>query len=529
NENQTLASVTFQNYFRMYGKLAGMTGTADTEAVEFKNIYKLDVLVIPTNKPIRRTDFDDVIYKDVECKFNAIVKEIQAAFEKGQPVLVGTVSIEKSERLSRLLKNHKIPHNVLNAKHHEREAEIVAQAGRFKAVTIATNMAGRGTDILLGGNAEFMAKAECPEEDENFPKVLAKYKELCAGEREQVVAAGGLYIIGTERHESRRIDNQLRGRAGRQGDPGNSKFFLSLEDDLFRIFGGDRIKALMGNSLEADEPIEHPWLSRAIENAQKRVEGHNYDIRKHLLQYDDVMNLQRKAIYGIRRDILSSEKGQKELLEEFMRFIAQGLSADYGDNKRPVADWPLADLNATLQGLFHPSLAVSPADVKTPSVDGLADAIYEKLHRRYDEKTTEIGPFMAEVEKMFTLSTIDQLWKDHLLRMDHLREGIGLRGYAQKDPLLEYKRESLQMFQMMEAQIQQDSLAKIFNVQLRAEQEEKEIERFEEKQRKNVPLQMRHGEEGAAPPEPARNDGKVGRNDPCPCGSGKKYKHCHGR
>ena len=529
NENQTLASVTFQNYFRMYNKLAGMTGTADTESVEFKNIYNLDVLVIPTNKAIRRTDFDDAIYKDEDAKFNAIAKEIKVAYDKSQPTLVGTISIEKSEKLSRLLKQKGIPHNVLNAKHHEREAEIVAQAGRAKAVTIATNMAGRGTDILLGGNPEFLAKSKVEETDPNYPAELKKFQDLCKAEKEIVLNAGGLYIIGTERHESRRIDNQLRGRAGRQGDPGASRFFLSLEDDLFRIFGGDRIKSLMGGSLEADEPIEHPWLSRAIENAQKKVEGHNYDIRKHLLQYDDVMNQQRKIVYGLRKEILSNQS-QRSIMEEFMYFIAEGLAQDYGSDKEPVSDWPLEELNKTLSSVFHSSLHVKESEIQTKGIQPLADLIYKKLLARYEEKAQEVGQFMGEIEKMFSLSTIDQLWKDHLLHMDHLREGIGLRGYAQKDPLLEYKKESFLMFKMMDAEVKQQTIGKIFNVQLRAEQEEAEIERFERARQKDIPMQMSRGTEGETVAEPVRrDDSKVGRNDACPCGSGKKYKHCHGR
>ncbi len=531
NENQTLASITFQNYFRMYRKLAGMTGTADTEAVEFKNIYKLDVMVVPTNKPTKRVDADDLIYKDLASKYNAIAKEIQKSYEKNQPVLVGTVHIEKSEILSSILKKHRIPHNVLNAKHHEREAEIIAQAGRPKQVTIATNMAGRGTDILLGGNPEFLAKNEAAEEDPNYSEVLKKFKAQCDKEKEVVVAAGGLYIIGTERHESRRIDNQLRGRAGRQGDPGASRFFLSLEDDLFRIFGGDRIKNLMGGSLEADEPIEHPWLSRAIENAQKKVEGHNFDIRKHLLQYDDVMNQQRKIIYGMRKEILSSSS-QKDLLEDFMYFIAEGLAVDHGHDKQSSKDWNWDELNRTLQGVFHPSLTVTPEDLPSNGkhdIASLSQAIFSKLKNRYQEKIQELGTFMGEVEKMFSLSTIDQLWKDHLLRMDHLREGIGLRGYAQKDPLLEYKKESFLMFKMMDAQIKQDVIAKIFNVHLAPQQEEKVIERFEEKMERNVPMTMSRGDEAETTKEPVRNDKKLGRNDACFCGSGKKYKNCHGR
>lgn len=528
NENQTLATVTFQNYFRMYNKLSGMTGTADTEAVEFKSIYNLDVMLIPTNKTVRRIDHNDLIYKDEDAKYNAVAAEIKKCYEKGQPVLVGTISIEKSEKLSGLLKRHKIPHNVLNAKHHEREAEIIAQAGRFKAVTIATNMAGRGTDILLGGNAEFMAKSEVPEEDPAFPEALKKFKAQCEKEKESVIAAGGLYIMGTERHESRRIDNQLRGRAGRQGDPGESRFFLSLEDDLFRIFGGDRIKSLMGSSLEADEPIEHPWLSRAIENAQKKVEGHNYDIRKHLLQYDDVMNQQRKIIYGMRKEILANDN-QKDLIEEFMLFLAEGLAVDFGHDKQPANTWSWDELNRTLQSVFHNGISISEKDLKKANVAGLQEAILGKFKDRYQQKTVELGPYVSEIEKMFALSTIDQLWKDHLLSMDHLREGISLRGYAQKDPLLEYKKESYLMFKMMDSQIKQDVVAKIFNVQLQQQQAEKEIERFEEKQQKNIPMRMHHGNEEESAPEPVRNDQKIGRNDPCYCGSGKKFKNCHGR
>ena len=528
NENQTLASITFQNYFRMYRKLGGMTGTADTEAAEFKKIYNLDVMIIPTNRPTQRKDYDDIIYKDLPSKYNAIAKEIQAAYDKNQPVLVGTVHIEKSELISAALKKHKIPHNVLNAKHHEREAEIIAQAGRPRQVTIATNMAGRGTDILLGGNPEFLAKSEVPEEDPTYPEVFKKYKEQCDKEKAIVQAAGGLYIIGTERHESRRIDNQLRGRAGRQGDPGQSRFFLSLEDDLFRIFGGDRIKNLMGGSLADDEPIEHPWLSRAIENAQKKVEGHQFDIRKHLLQYDDVMNQQRKIIYGMRKEILNSDS-QKELLEDFMYFIAEGLATDYGHDKTPMDDWNWEELNRSLQTVFHPSLEVKPADVKKADIGGLSEAIFQKLKARYEEKTVELGQFMPEVEKMFSLSTIDQFWKDHLKAMDHLREGIGLRGYAQKDPLLEYKKESFLMFKMMDAQIKQDVIAKIFNVQLAPQQEEAALERLEEKLERDVPMTMSHGDPSEQEQEPVRNDNKLGRNDACFCGSGKKYKNCHGR
>jgi preprotein translocase subunit SecA len=529
NENQTLASITFQNYFRMYNKLAGMTGTADTEAAEFKKIYNLDVMLIPTNKTVRRTDYNDVIYKDMPSKYKAIAAEIRLAYERSQPVLVGTVSIEKSEILSQILKKERVPHNVLNAKHHEREAEIIAQAGRPKMVTIATNMAGRGTDILLGGNSEFLAKSEVAEDDPTYPEVLKKYKAQCEREKEVVVNAGGLFIMGTERHESRRIDNQLRGRAGRQGDPGASKFFLSLDDDLFRIFGGDNIKKMMVNSLEADEPVEHRLLSRAIENAQRKVEGHNFDIRKHLLQYDDVMNQQRKLVYGIRKEILTSES-QKDLLDDFMYSISDTIVNEHTNQSKSPSDWNWDEINRMLQSIFHPSLQVSSSDLTKQDLDGLRILIHDRLRGRYEAKKEELGQFMNEVEKMFSLSTIDQMWKDHLKAMDHLREGIGLRGYAQKDPLLEYKKESFTMFKMMDAAVKQEVIAKIFNVHLAPQQEEQAIERFEEKQRRSVPMKMQHGEaDEAAKTEPVRNDQKIGRNDPCWCGSGKKFKNCHGR
>jgi preprotein translocase subunit SecA len=531
NENQTLASVTFQNYFRMYKKLAGMTGTADTESVEFKKIYNLDVVVIPTNKNICRIDQDDLIYKDISAKYKAIAEEVKKSYDKQQPVLVGTVSIEKSEKLSALLKRHNVPHNVLNAKHHEREAEIVAQAGRPKTVTIATNMAGRGTDILLGGNPDFLAKSEVAEEDPSYPEVLKKFQEQTAKEKATVIAAGGLFIIGTERHESRRIDNQLRGRAGRQGDPGQSRFYLSLEDDLFRIFGGDRIKNFMGKSMEDDEPVEHSLLSRQIANAQKRVEGHNFDIRKHLLQYDDVMNMQRKIIYGMRKEVLKSEADIGDLIQEFMYFVADGLAADHYQHKRPIKEWNIEELDKTLRTVLHPDLSIKESEITESSEKFLAELLYKKIQARYDLKKAELGDFLKEIEKMFTLSSIDQHWKEHLGDMDHLREGIGLRGYAQKDPLLEYKKESFEMFKMLDAQLKQEVITKILNVRLQANQEEQQIERFEEKQRRNTPITMSHGDE-SAPTQQTRvssTEDKMGRNDVCWCGSGKKFKKCHGR
>lgn len=527
NENQTLASITFQNYFRMYNKLAGMTGTADTEAAEFKSIYNLDVMVIPTHRPVQRIDRNDLIYGDVPSKYKAIIEQIKDCHEKEQPVLVGTSSIESSELLSRALKAAKVTHNVLNAKQHAREASIVSQAGRKGAVTIATNMAGRGTDIKLGGDPEALARDEHEEGSSEFAEALARYTSQCEAEKKEVLDSGGLFILGTERHESRRIDNQLRGRSGRQGDPGESRFYLSLDDELFRNFGGDKIKTLMGSNL-GDEPIEHPWLSRAIENAQKKVEGRNYDIRKHVLQYDDVMNMQRKVIYTLRRKILA-DKEIRPILEGYMEDISVGLAEDYAMPRSPLSDWDFDGLNASLQAVFMQSFAISPDELSDTSIAGLQNLLLTRFMDRYAAKTAELGEYMDEVELMFTLSTIDYRWKEHLLQMDHLREGIGLRGYAQKDPLLEYKKESFYLFQNMQSEIKQETIAKILNVQLRDNEAEAEIERFERQKQKEVDMAMNHGAPGDAA-EPMRNEApKIGRNDPCPCGSGKKYKKCHGK
>ncbi len=527
-ENQTLASVTFQNFFRMYEKLSGMTGTADTEAAEFKSIYKLDVLVIPTNRPLDRKDQNDLIYKDINAKFEAIAKEIQELHSKKQPMLVGTISIENSERLSRALKKRNIPHNVLNAKYHLEEASIIAQAGRSGSVTIATNMAGRGTDIVLGGNPEALAKLETQEGTPEFNEKVEEFKEICRKDRDVVVEAGGLMILGTERHESRRIDNQLRGRSGRQGDPGESRFFLSLEDDLFRVFGGERIKTFMGGSLD-DEAIEHPWLSKAIANAQKKVEGHNFDIRKHLLQYDDVMNLQRTSIYNLRRDILEEETLEKTL-HTFIESLAKVFTNAFAMARKPLRDWNIEGLNQALHSAFYRPIPIEISDIDDASNNALYTTISDKLKKIYQEKRLELGEHTQEVERMFSLSTIDQLWKEHLAQIDHLREGIGLRGYAQKDPLLEYKKESFHMFQNMLRQIKQDIITKIFNVQLREEEVESEITRYEKEKQKNIDMAMRLGNPGSSSPQPTVHaTEKVKRNDPCPCGSGKKYKKCHGR
>ncbi|MBI4365913.1 MAG: preprotein translocase subunit SecA, partial [Deltaproteobacteria bacterium] len=443
SENQTLATITFQNYFRMYAKLAGMTGTADTEATEFAKIYNLDVMVIPTHRPMVRRDQHDVIYKTETAKFTAVVEEIKACHAKGQPVLVGTISIEKSERLAGQLKRSGIPHHVLNAKHHEREAEIVAQAGRKGAVTISTNMAGRGTDIVLGGNAEFMARARAGGEpqDAAYRENLAAFRAQCAAEREAVIAAGGLHILGTERHESRRIDNQLRGRSGRQGDPGSSRFSLSLEDDLLRIFGGGRIKGFMERlGMKDDEVIEHPWLNRAIANAQRKVEEHNFTIRKNLLEYDDVMNLQRKKVYRQRREILQAANTRDivlDLVDQAVgaivdQLVPERVTAQEFDAKpfqEKVAQQ--FDLRADLAHLAAAQL----------TREGIGEWLYAVAEAAYRAKEAEYGEsIMRQVENFILLTTLDTLWKDHLLQMDHLKDGIGLRGYAQRDPLVEYKR-----------------------------------------------------------------------------------------
>ena len=532
-ENQTLATITFQNFFRMYKKLAGMTGTADTEATEFKMIYNLDVAVIPTHRPVKRQDYNDLIYSTVDAKYAAIADQIKICHAKKQPVLVGTVSIEKSERLSGLLKKSGIPHEVLNAKQHTREAFIVSQAGRPSAVTIATNMAGRGTDIKLGGDAEMLALAvNSDEESPEYKEALTRFKAQCEAEKKIVLEAGGLFILGTERHESRRIDNQLRGRSGRQGDPGESRFYLSLEDDLFRIFGGERLKAWMGKSLD-EEAVEHRMLSKAIENAQKKVENHNFDIRKHLLQYDDVMNLQRKVIYGLRREILESES-LGSLLDEFADDVADALAGEFAEERRPLNEWNWEGLAQTIQSALFISMPLGPNDLESSSEKALNEAISKQLKQRLADKRKELTELVPDFEKMFTLNSIDVRWKEHLLQMDQLREGIGLRGYAQKDPLLEYKKESFYLFQTMQAQVRQEIVGKILSVQLRVETAEEEVRRFEQEKQREIDIAMKQApppESASHSAEPIRKDesDRIGRNDPCPCGSGKKYKKCHGR
>ena len=496
NENQTLATITFQNYFRMFDKLAGMTGTADTEAAEFQQIYKLAVTIVPTNQPMVREDLSDQIYRTEKEKFQAVLNEVKELHAQGRPVLVGTVSIEKSERLSGLLTRHGVPHNVLNAKHHEQEAQIIAEAGHPGRVTIATNMAGRGVDIKLG---------------------------------EGVVEKGGLHIIGTERHESRRVDNQLRGRAGRQGDPGSSRFYLSLEDDLLRIFGSDRISPIMEKlGMEEGEPIEHPLINRAVENAQKKVEGHNFDIRKHLLEYDDVMNKQRTVIYDMRRDVLGSED-LREMVLDFAGEVAEDLAGRFADENARPEEWDFEALSTAVyaQFGFRPELPEAERVKLTPS--DLADRVRTGAEAFYARKEADYGAeAIRYLERMFLLSTVDALWKDHLLSMDHLKEGIGLRGYAQKDPLKEYQREGFDLFSDLISRIKEESLKRLFHVKVQREEEG-----AERKERAAAPRPARvvlsRGDIKSAGKTTQKREGvKIGRNDPCPCGSGKKYKKCCG-
>ena len=536
NENQTLASVTFQNYFRMYKKLGGMTGTADTEAAEFAKIYNLDVNVVPTNRKMIRLDYADVVYRTEKEKFAAIAEEIKDCHQRGQPVLVGTISIEKSEKLAGMLSRNGIKHNVLNAKQHEREAEIVAQAGRKGAVTIATNMAGRGTDILLGGNADFMFKQVLyREEDLPDERKLAVYEEIradCEKNKQEVLGLGGLHILGTERHESRRIDNQLRGRAGRQGDPGSSRFYLSLEDDLMRIFASERVSQLMLKlGMEEGIPIEHGMVTRAIANAQKKVEAHNFEIRKQLLEYDDVMNKQREVIYQHRRAVLSGENLSDDLRQMTGTLVESALNV-YCPAEQYPEEWDMKGLTEMMQGQFGLDITQGKQDsgesLRDIGRDALPEDLKAQVRDAYDRKEKELGPeLMRFLEKNFMLQVIDHHWKDHLLAMDHLRDGIGLRGYGQKDPLIEYKREGYDLFAGMMERIKSDTIERLFLVQAVREGERSAppppvISRPQPK------LTLNRGEEPVSTQTAHRSDDKVGRNDPCPCGSGKKYKKCHG-
>ncbi len=481
-EYQTLATITFQNYFKLYKKLAGMTGTAETEAAEFADVYNLDVVVIPTNKPLIRYEYPDVIYRTEKEKWNAVVEEIEGQHKKGRPVLVGTISIEKSEKLSSMLKKRGIKHVVLNAKYHEKEAEIVAQAGRLGAVTIATNMAGRGTDILLGGNPEFLAKEEMKKRnysphtnwDENLHReIIEKMKAQVEEEHKKVVELQGLYIIGTERHEARRIDNQLRGRAGRQGDPGASIFFLSLEDDLMRIFGSEKLSGIMKTlGMEEGVPIQHKWVSKAIERAQKQVEAHNFSIRKHLLEYDDVMNKQREVIYSMRRQILE-KKDMREWIEDKIEILLDWHLEKYCDSRRSPQDWDIENLRRALLYQFSFDVSEINGEFSELSYDELKELIYEKLREKYAQKERILGEErMREIERYALLQVIDYQWKDHLLAMDHLKEGIGLRGYGQRDPLIEYKKESFDMFQEMMDRIEEETIRILFRFQPVVEYEE---------------------------------------------------------
>jgi len=624
-ENQTLATITFQNYFRMYKKLSGMTGTAETEAAEFAKIYNLDVVVIPTNRPLIRKEHQDVVYRTEKEKFEAVVNGIlqednalanglRHYYERGQPVLVGTISIEKSELISDLLKKNGIPHQVLNAKQHERESRVVSQAGRKGAITVATNMAGRGTDILLGGNPEFLTREHFlknklampyaqapavigaePADGQNgasataaAPMVLFQYEgkifqvpadqwkpvydqfaEQCKAEHDEVIALGGLHILGTERHEARRIDNQLRGRAGRQGDPGSSRFFLSLEDDLMRIFGGERVKALMYRlGMTEGVPIESGLISRKIEGAQKSVEAQNFDARKHLLEYDDVMNKQRETIYAIRRSALEG-KDQRDYVLGIAEDVARELVDTYCGKEVHPDDWNAAQFLAEVNSQFGIDAKASGADPGSLNHDQLSDATVEAINTKYADKEKQLSPeLMRWLERRIILDVVDSQWKDHLLSLDHLKEAIGLRGYAQKDPLVEFKKEAFTLFEDMMARIDNETVRYLFHVQVQIEGGQqpggegtpqprppapppsrplaaaasaaarvsetpaqlpafaKEMERKQQRQEKE--MQYQTGAAQAEAPKPVRAGAKVGRNDPCPCGSGKKYKKCHG-
>jgi preprotein translocase subunit SecA len=593
-ENQTLATITFQNYFRMYKKLSGMTGTAETEAPEFDKIYKLEVVAIPTNKNLIRIENSDVVYRTEKEKYeaavNGIIQEdgtraggIRQYRESGQPVLVGSISIEKSEKIAELLKKFNIPHQVLNAKQHEREAKVIAQAGRKGAVTVSTNMAGRGTDILLGGNPEAMTREYCLKEKLAIPYLpagpvigaapgtetpaqadaaeagvsgngagnaamvlfqqegnifqvpLDQWKPLydqfaaqCKAEHDEVVAMGGLHILGTERHEARRIDNQLRGRAGRQGDPGSSRFFLSLEDDLLRIFGGERMQSIMFRlGMTEGVPIESRLISKRIENAQKAVEAQNFEARKHLLEYDDVMNKQRETIYSLRRSFLEG-RDQKEFVLERAEAILNELVGTYCPREQHPDQWNVTQFANELLNQFGLDPKAAGVDVVELGHDALAETLLEKARARYEEKETLFSAATLRwLERHILLDIVDAQWKDHLLTLDHLKEGIGLRGYGQKDPLVEFKKEAFTLFDELMNRIDTEAVRFLFLMQPAKPQDEaKQIEQRQRRQQQN--LQFQAGPAQAEAPKPVRSGAKVGRNDPCPCGSGKKYKKCHG-
>src|SRR2546427_1813030 len=545
-ENQTLATITLQNYFRLYEKLSGMTGTADTEAAEFHSTYKLDVIVIPTHMPMVRKDNPDVIYRTLPEKWDAVVEEIKDLHEKSQPVLVGTVSVENSELIARKLQRIGVPHNVLNAKYHEREAEIVAQAGRKGMVTIATNMAGRGTDILLGGNPDFMAREFLKEQEvdpdeaneSQWQEEFLKARRIVESEHQEVVSLGGLHILGTERHESRRIDNQLRGRSGRQGDPGSSRFFLSLEDDLMRIFAGDKVKALMQRlGMENGVAIESKMVSKRIEAAQKSVEGRNFETRKHLLEYDDVMNKQRETIYGLRRQLMEEPDQREYLVGEtgVARDLLADLTKQYLNPNLSEDEWDFDNYKVQVHSIYGIDCDAEGIDFARLSSEEIEDLIWEKLKARYAGKEKQIGEeAMRTYERIIMLNIIDAQWKDHLLALDHLKQGIGLVGYGQKDPLVEYKKESFDMFQAMLDRIDTITIRSLFNLQVVAEQAPDELQRRRAARRASMNFTGPNqgaapaGEEAGRVKTVVRSEPKVGRNEPCPCGSGKKYKKCHG-
>ncbi|MDQ1363947.1 MAG: preprotein translocase subunit SecA, partial [Pseudomonadota bacterium] len=538
NENQTLASITFQNYFRLYSKISGMTGTADTEAFEFQQIYGLEVMVIPTNKPVARIDHGDLVFLSKDEKFNAIAEDIKDCQKRMQPVLVGTASIEASEYLSNLLNRQNIKHNVLNAKQHAREAQIVAEAGRPGAVTIATNMAGRGTDIVLGGNLQMELKDCMDATDEEKDEI----KKQWAQRHDQVLAAGGLHVIGSERHESRRIDNQLRGRSGRQGDPGSTRFYLSLQDDLMRIFASDRVAGLMKKlGMEQGEAIEHPWVTRAIENAQRKVEGHNFDIRKQLLEYDDVANEQRKVIYAQRNEIMQAEDVSDAIVSMREDVIALLFTQNIPAGSM-AEQWNVEGLVESVESIFGLKLSVKEWLEKDESLheESLHQRIIEEIIRVYSDKEKLIGSTeLRRFEKYALLQVLDNHWKEHLAAMDYLRQSIHLRGYAQKNPKQEYKRESFEMFSEMLVKIKQEVVSLLSRVQIRTQEEIEALEREQQSAPAEVHYQhddinAMHGDEQTSAEEEVaqpfvRSDKKVGRNDPCYCGSGKKYKQCHGK
>jgi preprotein translocase subunit SecA len=576
-ENQTLATVTFQNYFRMYKKLSGMTGTAETEAPEFHKIYKLDVVVIPTNKELRRLENHDIVYRTEKEKFEAVANGIlqeDGSFDygirqlhaSGQPVLVGTISIEKSETLSAMLKRAGIPHQVLNAKQHEREAQVIAQAGRKGALTVSTNMAGRGTDILLGGNPEYLTREYCLKQRLAIPYAAAsaqvsgetetgagmvlfqyegriyqvprdtwtplheQFSRECQAEHDEVVALGGLHVLGTERHEARRIDNQLRGRAGRQGDPGSSRFFLSLEDELLRIFGGDRLQSIMYRlGMTEGVPIESKLISNRIERAQQAREAQNFDARKHLLEYDDVMNKQRETVYSIRRSILEG-KDQRDYVLEIAEDIAIQLAETYAPRDQHPDTWNAAQLAGEVLNQFGIDVKTAGVDPKSMNHDQIVEALVKRINTKYEEKEKQFGAEMIRfLERRVILDIVDTQWKDHLLSLDHLKEGIGLRGYGQKDPLVEFKKEAFTLFEDMMERIDTESVRFLFLMQPARppEEEAREIEQRHKRQQQQI--QFSSGAAQAEPPKPVRSGAKIGRNDPCPCGSGKKYKKCCGR